>query len=261
MRLCCQLPQRLPRDTATIFSRLLEKEFELVKRADTQVIVKEPRISLPTVEQLCSLGLRFLNDREVLKSIIEAGRDFDGIVVACYADPALKAARQLLRIPIIGIGEASMHFASFMGQKFAIITSDARFVPEIVENLRIYGMEANSITRKPVRSLTVSEAELAASLQGDSKVISNFKEVARECIEDDADVLINGCGLVSPVLTLSGVTEVDHVPIVDPILVSIKMAEILVDLKKANIPIISGKGLYTATPKELIEETMKKIFK
>jgi len=261
MRLCCQLPQRLPQDTATTFQRFLEKEFELVKRGDTQVVIKEPRISLPTVEQYTSLGLRFLNDREVLKSIIEAGRDFDGIVVACYADPAVKAARQLLRIPIIGIGEASMHFASLMGQKFTVITSDARFVPAIVEKLRVYGMEAHSITRKPVRSLTVSEAELFAGFQEGSNVINNFTEVARGCIEDDADVLIIGCGLLAPVLTLNGITEVDNVPIVDPILISIKMAEILVDLKKANIPIISGKGLYAETPKELIEETMMKIFK
>jgi Asp/Glu/hydantoin racemase len=72
-------------------------------------------------------------------------------------------------------------------------------------------------------------------LNGDyNPVIQNFREIAKGCIEDGAEAIIIGCGLVSPMLSTSGIRYVEEVPVVDPILVGIKMAEILVDFQKAD---------------------------
>lgn len=74
-------------------------------------------------------GLRFMNDREVLRNASRAGAEgYDGVVIACHFDPAVRAARQLLPLPVVGIAEASMHLASLMGLRFAVVASDHRYV-------------------------------------------------------------------------------------------------------------------------------------
>ena len=61
---------------------------------------------------------------------------------------------------------------------------------------------------------------------------------------EGAEVLILGCGLLSPVLTRNGIKEIEGVPLIDPIIIGIKKAEIMVDLYKTGIPVISRKGFY-----------------
>ena len=39
----------------------------------------------------------------------------DGFVIACFGDPGLDAARELADGPVVGIAEAAMHAASFLG--------------------------------------------------------------------------------------------------------------------------------------------------
>src|SRR6478672_12790093 len=45
----------------------------------------------------------------------------DGYVIACFGDPGLEAARELAGGPVIGIAEAAMHTASFLGRGFSVV--------------------------------------------------------------------------------------------------------------------------------------------
>ena len=46
--------------------------------------------------------------------------EYDAFVIACYGDPAVAACREITDKPVIGIGEASMHMACFLGHQFSI---------------------------------------------------------------------------------------------------------------------------------------------
>ena len=48
---------------------------------------------------------------------------FDGVVIAAFGDPGLETARQRLRMPVTGIGEAAMAEAAGQGRRFAIVTT------------------------------------------------------------------------------------------------------------------------------------------
>jgi len=55
----------------------------------------------------------------VLEEIMAGEQDgFDAYAIACFGDPGLKAARELARGLVLGIAEAAMHAASFIGAKF-----------------------------------------------------------------------------------------------------------------------------------------------
>jgi len=253
----------MPPDFGVSGRALFEKEVALVERSDTEVVKKYTDHGISSLEHYAYPGLRYLNDREILKSMIQAEKEgYDAVISSCYFDPGIEAAKQLLHIPVVGSAESSMHLACMMGLKFAIVTSDYRFVPQIIELIDRYRMSDRTIERKPVRSLTLSSSELMGCLTGDyAPIIENFQEIAKGCIEDGAEVLIIGCGLVAPVLSTSGMRYVDGVPVIDPILISIKVAEMLVDLQRAGIPTISRKGLYSAPPTEDIETVLGLICK
>jgi allantoin racemase len=268
MKIWCQLPVKLPRSDPE-FSRyydFVEKHYNLVKRKDTEIAIKDVPTSYGKMEWQQYTGMRFFKDAELLRSVLVAEQEgFDGVSIACFLDPTLAEARQLLNIPVTGLAEASMHMAYLMGSKFAIITKDINYAPVMEEQIANYGMAPKAIKRNPVRALTLPKAEVSKVEQGMFKgisancdtVIENFREVADGCIKDGAEVLIMGCGLLSPILMQAGLVEVDGAAMVEPMHASLKLTEMLVDLYKAKIPFVSRKSMYLAVPREDIAELLK----
>jgi len=267
MKIWCQVPVTLPRNknNTNPYLEWAKKHFALVKRPDTEVVMKDVGGAEWNSNWETYNGLRSFNYLEILKSVLKAEKEgFDGVLISCFLDPALSEARQLLKIPVTGIAESSMHFASLMGAKFAIITKDKHFVPPMEAQISRYGLEAKAIKHNPVRVLTLPEARLSPIEQGIfngtspdySPLVENFVEVARGCIADGAEVLIMGCGLLSPALMEAGLLNVDGAALVEPNHAALKLTEMLVDLHKAGIPFVSRKSTYLDVPARYISEVL-----
>jgi allantoin racemase len=263
MKICVQVPVNMPPDDpyAGRYFEQVKKHLDLVKRPDTEVVMKDVGGAEWNSTWESYAGLRSFNNIEILKSILKAEEmGFDGVCISCFFDPALSEAKQLLKIPVTGIAEASMYLASLMGSKFAVITKEKDFVPPMVAQISQYGLEAKAIKYNPVRVLTMPEDQLSVIEQAIftgvatdfTPLVDNFAEVGRGCIEDGAEVLILGCGLLSPILTEAGLTDVDGAAIIEPNHASLKLTEILVDLHKAGLPFISRKSTYMDVPPEYI---------
>lgn len=258
MKILCLIPlQSDPEDpVAKSAIDLAERVYLKIKRPDTQIVMQSVERGLTTMGQEALAALHFLNQAEVLKAVIRAEwQGFDAVVIVCVGDSALRPARSALSIPVVGPGETAMHLACTMGLRFAIVTADAGYIPNLEENIDRYGLRDNLIGRNPVRTITLSEKEFMGCLSGNYKpVVNNFTTIARGCIEDGAEVLIAGCGVLSNMLTDAGLMQVDGVPVIDPEIIALKTAEMLVDMHRANIPIVSRKGIYALTPRKALEE-------
>src|SRR4030095_16413840 len=56
----------------------------------------------------------------VLNKIMQAAeREYDAVAIGCFLDPALQEARELVPIPVFGLGETSMLMACMYGHKFS----------------------------------------------------------------------------------------------------------------------------------------------
>jgi Asp/Glu/hydantoin racemase len=78
-------------------------------------------------------------------------------------------------------------------------------------------------------------------------MVDLFREKAVKAIkEDEAEVIIPGCTIVSTLLTSQKVFAIDEVPIIDPVYAGIKMAEVMVDLKKKRGTGVCRAGIYAA---------------
>jgi len=163
---------------------------------------------------------------EVLKEVVQARKDsFDAVVIYCFSDPALHAARQVVDIPVIGPGETSLALAGLLGHKFSVITTLKENIPRTEMRMREFG--SNRLVLASVRDLEMAVLDLR---EAPDDTIRRLMEVCRRAIEEDgAQVIVLGC------LGLAGygqpVEEKFRIPVIDPAFVSVGVAELLVKLK------------------------------
>ena len=66
--------------------------------------------------------LHRMHDSQILKNILKAERDgYDGVMIGVLQDPALREARGIVDIPVIGYGEVSMFTGCMLGERFSFL--------------------------------------------------------------------------------------------------------------------------------------------
>lgn len=161
---------------------------------ETKVEAVQVREGPPAIESLVD---EIEASPEILRLVKEAEKDgCDAVIIWCGGDPALKAARELVDIPVIGPGESMKLLASMVGEKPLCL------VPDI-----------------PV-------LEMRKDLE---KTVKNLKRMIQEKMEkDEGDSFYLGC------LALWGLgrrlREELEVPVIDGAEASLKIAEVAVKL-------------------------------
>jgi Asp/Glu/hydantoin racemase len=236
------------------------KNFELVKQKDTEIIARFPRWGITGLNGFFYSYIDTLNAQSVFHASVQAEKEgFDAVLITCFGDPMLYQIRQAVSIPVVSLGESSMLLASMMGSKFGIVTISAYNIFEQKHLVSKYGLEERYAGCRP-NPEPADEQPLA--LVDARRAIEAFKKAARELIAEGAEIIIPGCGLLSPALRLApgaeseyprGLTAVDGVPVMDVMAAGLKMAETLVALKRAGSPWISRKGLFAGASEAALE--------
>ncbi len=65
---------------------------------------------------------------------------YDAAVIACFGDPGLDAAKELLDVPVLGISEAAFHAAAMLGRRFGVVSFTAALRPMFEECLAHHGL-------------------------------------------------------------------------------------------------------------------------
>ena len=157
-----------------------------------------------------------------VETIQERAADYDGVVIACYGDPGLHAAREISPVPVVGIAEASMLMACTVAHKFSIVTVLPRVQPLLENTVRLHGLEARcaSIRTTPLSVLDCERDPTAAERE--------IVVAARQAIvEDGAEAICLGCAGMGPLD--KAVEAAVGVPVLDGVACAVKMVEGLVD--------------------------------
>ncbi len=170
---------------------------------------------------------------EILLRIDEAVREgVDGIVIDCMMDPGLEAARERVAIPVVGAAESSFHLAAMLAERFAVVTILERDVPLLQRLFDKYG-----VTQK-VAGIRVIDIPVLDLAREEAQVANRAAAVAREAIRrDGAQAIVFGCtgmrGVADAVRrALAGCGCA--VPVIEPSLAALKLAESLVDMRLSH---------------------------
>jgi allantoin racemase len=151
----------------------------------------------------------------------------DGYVIACFGDPGLDAARELARGPVVGIAEAAMHAASFLGRGFSVVTTLGRTTGRAWELAHRYGMSGFC---RNVRACEIPVLDL--EIPGSSARETITQECKRAVEDDAADVIVLGCAGMADLCRY--VTDQVGVPVVDGVAAATRTVESLVALGLAT---------------------------
>jgi allantoin racemase len=157
-------------------------------------------------------------------------RGFEALIIGCYSDPGLDALRELLTIPVIGPGAASLHLAAQLGTRLSVLTPSGRGYGRMAQRLRALGLDALLAS---VRGIGLSVMDLAKQTPG---ALGKAAEAAQVAVrQDGADVLVLGCMSMAflPDITVK-LGERVGVPIVNPVLAALKTAEAVVAMRLAH---------------------------
>ena len=183
--------------------------------------------------------------RSLFKTI-KWGEDqgYDAAIIGCCADPGLKEARNMTRMPVVGPFMAGMHLATMLGRRVGVLCpakngKRQRPFSWHEDNLLGYGFQAHlakfravNLDRPDQAVIERLAAEGRLAELGDLVLSAHRRSImgealaqARSAVAEGADVLFFACtlwgGMVDPIAAELGV------PVVDPIFAVLKLAEIM----------------------------------
>ena len=158
-----------------------------------------------------------------LLEMIRRTPDVDAVVIACFDDTGLDAARCVTDRPVVGIGEAAYHMAAMLSNKFSVVTTLSRSVPALEHNLHRYGLAARCAR---VRSSEVPVLDLEKPGSNARGRIS--AEVGRAIEEDRAEAIVLGCAGMTD---LTEALAAEHgLPVLDGVVCAVSLSESMVRL-------------------------------
>jgi len=188
-----------------------------VARTGTEIVPATPAGNPPSIQGFYDVA-RCLPG---LLDEIERHPDSDAVVIACFDDTGLDAARCAVDAPVIGIGEAAFHAASFISCRFSVVTTLGRSVPGIEANLVRYGLAARC---GRVRATDIPVLDLE---RGDPATTARIADEIRLAIEEDgAEAIVLGCaGMTDLMAELSAKFGI---PVIDGVTSAVTFAEALI---------------------------------
>ena len=185
----------------------------------TQVVFSSLSEGPETINSDTDEALAFAPLLKEIKRAEEIGSD--AVVIHCFGDVALRAAREAVRIPVLYPGEIGILFCLTLGRKITVIPTSASFAHSINRMVKEIGVDPERVKVRPL------DVPILSSDSDETR--ERFLSVARRSIsEDGADVVLLGCtGMSGLAKELTGRLGI---PVIDPLFLAIKTAELQVQL-------------------------------
>jgi len=190
----------------------------------SQIVVSHPSMGPASIESHYdeALSVPGLLD-EIRKGELQK---VDGYVIACFGDPGLLAARELACGPVIGIAEAAMHTASFLGRGFSVVTTLSRTMGRAWDLAEQYGMKRFC---RNVRACDVAVLALESDPAARGLIVEQCQLALRE---DGADAIVLGCAGMAD-LCAEIAAEIGA-PVIDGVTAATLLVESLIRLGAAT---------------------------
>lgn len=201
-------------------SKILE-HCRLVSSEDTKLTIRSITDGTESIESMFDEELGAAN---ILREVKRAENDgADGVIVYCFTNPAVDAAKELLNIPVIGIGEAAQTIAMPLCENYGIVTTIQNSVTRNKRKAKVLGTYSKLGAVLPL-GLKVTD------LTGErDTILSTVTNVLQPQVKErDLDLLILGCGyLIGYADDLSNDLGV---PVIDPGQSAVKLMEAYISL-------------------------------
>lgn len=164
-----------------------------------------------------------------------AAQGYDAFVFGHFQEPGLIELKSAVSMPVIGVGEATLHMAAQMGRHIGLVSLDDCYRGWHLEQGDTYGM-AGRITH--VAGMNCDPSHFSAAFAGDqqakAQMIAAFVETASKMVASGADVIVPAGVLPGLLIGSEHGLRVGHAPVVNCAAVGLMQAEMQVRLHRLN---------------------------
>ncbi len=208
-------------NTSSAMTAGMVEAAQRVAAAGTQVIGRQPSFGPLSIESHFDDAFGAAGVAEQMK--LAAGEGFDAVVIACFGDPGLDAAREMTDSPVLGIAEAAFHAASMLATGFSVVTTMSRTCVIAERLVQRYGFE------HACRGIHGTDIPVLALEHCGEEVVAQIEAAAQAALERDrSGAIVLGCGGMAALCTQ--LQQRLGVPVVDGVSAAVKFAEALAAL-------------------------------
>jgi Asp/Glu/hydantoin racemase len=163
-------------------------------------------------------------------------------IVGCCYDPAVRVAREVVDMPVIGPFEAALALSPYFAQSISVLTDSKKTASWLIGNVRLYG-RADGVTVDWIDGLAVSDMPRSPQRVADA-IAAKVPEILRR---DRTEAVIVGCTTMAACWEVSlqaGWKPPSPIPVIDPNLTAIKVAAALAELQAESRYSPSREGFY-----------------
>lgn len=191
-----------------------------------------------------------------IESALEAEEQgYDAFALGHFQDPGLYEARSAVDVPVVGLGEATLHWAAQLGRRIALVSIDPAFDVWHREQADLYGL-GDRVSHVVGLGALVEDFEpaFAGDATAHERLRERFRELAEPLVAAGADVIVPAGALPALLLADEHGARVGHAPVVDAVAVLLKCTEAAVELRRlTGLGPSRGPSFARATPEAIAE--------
>lgn len=239
------------------YAARLAEHFAKVARPGTEVVLhgmhpQTYRTNYPGTDIRHGYFQYLHGQQFVLGGIAAEEAGFDAYAIMTIPEPALRETRSLIDIPVVGYGESSMLTARMLGERMGVLLFIEEMAPVIEENAARVGLREKF---GGARFVGFTFNDVLKAYEEPAELLDRFHTAARAMIRSGVDVIIPGEAPLCALLMKHGIGRVDDVPVVDALGATIKLAEVMIDLRRSSGLAPARNGYFTSRPpRERVKE-------
>ncbi|CAH2408367.1 aspartate/glutamate racemase family protein [Mesorhizobium escarrei] len=224
---------------SSVYDEVIKKTLGHFCAADTTMEVTHLDACPPDIDFFYS---KHMIEQSLYESVmVSEEQGYDAVIVGCLYDPGVRVARELVDIPVVGPLEASFQMAAYYGHSTMVLTDHRKAVPYIYDEAQRNG-QGNS-----VRGVDAIDWFVKDMIDDRGAVARDVVNLSKEAAKRfGAETVIMGCTIIAAIYQeyLMDGGEPSEVPIINPNLMALKMAEGLADLRQKGGYFIARQGYY-----------------
>jgi len=206
----------------------LTMHLDSVRRHDTEVHINGVDDGSMDLHYNAVVAINSFAPGGVLNKIIQAAdQGYDAVAIGCFLDPAMQEAREVVPIPVMGLGETSMLMACMFGQKFSGVAFHAKQSQYYDRKAFEYGLNSRHI---PFGNLGIDFNDVQNAFTSPNQMTETFVTEARRLAAQGAEVILAACATVNSIIRREKIQEVDGALILDCNAVLLKVTEGMAEL-------------------------------
>ena len=187
----------------------------------TEIIARTGRFGAAVIGTRAELAVA---EHASLDLLAREAAGCDAAIIAASTDSGLRAARELLDGPVLGLTESALHIACLLGARFGTLTLSARSAAILREMIDGYGLAARCAAQR------CAEATPQALLADPQGVTALLAVQAKTLVAEGADCVV----LIGAVMAdrTEAIEAKLGVPVIEGVSCAVLLAEALVRLRR-----------------------------